>query len=175
MTLRTAAIAGLVIALVVAACGGGGPESNWERFVSEEGGYSFLAPHEPAVETVSEDSGFGIIDFTRYIMMVDGTLFVTFYTDLTPANLATYSADELVSFAAENLVETTAGRLISDEPISLGGAPGRETIVEADTGRIARGRVYQIGARQFQIFTVSDPDEQSSADVLMFLDSLRIE
>ena len=97
------------------------------------------------------------------------------YTDLTPANLAAYSADELVSFAAENLVERTTGRLLSDEPISLGGAPGRAVIIEADTGRIVQGRVYQVGARQFQLFTVSDPEQQGSTDIMKFLDSIRIE
>lgn len=93
-------------------------------------------------------------------MKLDSTLFVTLYSDLTPDNLEAYSADELVSFAAENLAESTDGRLISAERISLGGAPGREVKIEMNVGRIIHMRVYQVGARQFQITTISEPDEQ---------------
>ena len=178
MNVRTAALASIAVALIVAACGGSG--SQWERFHSAGGGYSFLVPHPPEVETAFDDSGFGTIEFTRYSMKLDSTLFITLYSDLTPDNLEAYSADELVTFAAENMVELTDGTLISDERISLGGAPGREFKIQMNeeglkVRRILHTRVYQVGARQFQITTISYPEEQHSPDVVGFLDSLRIE
>ena len=173
MTRRTAATVGIAVAILVAACGGSG--SGWERFVSEEGGYSFLVAEQPEVERASEPTSFGTIDFTRYFFWVDRTLFTSLYSDLTRENLETFSAEELVSFAAENLIESAGGRLISDDRISVGGAPGRDTKIETATGRILQSRVHQVGARQFQISTLSDPEDQSSSEIIEFLESLRIE
>ena len=176
MTLRKAALAVIVIALMAGACGGGG-DGGWERFVSEDGEYSFLVPSLSLVEVESEttETSFGELDFTRYVVEFNRKLFVSLYSDLAPENLAAYTADELVSFAAETLAEDTSGTLLSNEPISLGGAPGREVRVELETGRVFIMRVFQVGGRQFQIGSISSREEQSSSDVLRFLDSLRIE
>ncbi len=148
---------------------------NWERFVSRAGGYSFLAPHQPEVETLPSESSFGTIEYTQHVMSVGSILFITSYSDLAAENVETYTPAELVGFAAENMAERTSGRVLFDEAISLNGMVGREVRIEAQTGRIFRQRIYQAGVRQFVIGSVSDPADQSSAEVETFLDSFKLE
>ena len=146
-------------------------ELQWERFTSAEGGYSFLVPYPPEVETIAGDTG----EFTRYWMVVDSTQFIAISSEVPPEDLADYGPDEIAGFVVDGMVALTSGTLLYDEQISLDGAPGREFRIQTNAGRILQMRAYQIGKWQYQIGVFSNPEDQSDPDITLFMDSFQLQ
>jgi hypothetical protein len=64
------------------------------------------------------------------------------------------------------------GRLVTEFPINLGNAHGREIRISADEGKmLATQRMYVVGDRLYVTFAVRRPSKATEAAALRFLDS----
>lgn len=119
----------------------------WVKYTSAEGRYSVNLPVLPKV-TEQEAKDANGRPLKQYLASADdgGGLFMIGYFD---HNGSTFSLDK----GRDGMVKQVNGTLVSEEPVTLGGSPGRQLKVLAaaadGTVFIVRARMYDIGIRVF--------------------------
>jgi hypothetical protein len=171
--------AGILLLLLSPALRAGVQHSDvWLKYNSKEGQYSVLLPKEPTLSTEITTAATGE-KLPQYVALsTEGNgVFYASYSDLL-TNM-TFSFDN----ARDGMLAAGKGTLISESPISLGGAPGRELRVlmkgPDDIEYFDRVRFYQVGLRIYllQYFFPKSQDGSAlvAANAARFFDSFKLE
>jgi Domain of unknown function (DUF4440) len=146
-------------------------ETPWIDYTSAEGRYNVLLPGKPTLDTKRPELHQAII--TR----LPGTYSVA-YWDLTADQ--TLSLDDWRKVQIEGLKESN-GSVLSDNPVSLNGFPGRELVTlekESDGGeRVGAQRLYKVDERIYLVlftYLKSDESDALKAKGTKFFDSFQI-
>jgi hypothetical protein len=173
---RTFAI--LLILLVSAVVAAAQVSGEWIKHTSREGRYSVLLPNEPKLSTESVTAKTGE-SLPQYVALSSGSegVFYVSYSD--------YLSDMTFSFddARDGMLAAAQGTLISENSISLGGAPGRELKVlfkVSGAGEYINSvRFYDVGRRiyllQYFFPKTEDGSVAVTAKAKKFLDSFKVE
>ena len=141
-------IAILLIVFSPALTASGQHSGDWIKYQSKEGRYSVRLPKEPTLstETTTAKTGEKLAQYVALSAEGDGLFYVSYSDYLTEM---TFSFDD----ARDGMLRAATGTLISESPISLGGAPGRELRVlikgPNDAEYIDRLRFYDVGGRVY--------------------------
>lgn len=144
-------------------------------FTSKKDGYSIYLPGKPtAASRPMAMPGRGQMT-VNFISLTQPPLSFVVIPMKLPGAPRGASIDGFLSGIERGFTLSTAAKLISSKKISLNGAPGRETVVQAGTN-LMRGRFFVKGSRSYQVVAVSPKsgDAKYRARVMQVLDSFRI-
>lgn len=151
--------------------------AEWIKYTSPEGRYSVLVPTQPKLDTQESAITADGEKFTQYKAAVsDGNgLYLIGYFDHFPGT--TFSLDK----ARDGMVGAIKGTLLSESAISLGGSPGRELKVTANssdgTELLLRARFYDVDKRVYVLQFIIPKSEDDNATVektARFFDSFQV-
>lgn len=151
-------------------------QSIWKPFSSSEGGFTVLMPGIPTEENNNVTTKFGSLTVhTFYVRRNDEALYAVAYSDL-PDNISENSSDieQLLAEAPSGFSEGAGGRLVNQQPISLGNFPGREFRLELSEGAIARGRIYLVNKRLYQVVVGTNNERNLTKSIQGFLNSFQL-
>ncbi len=146
------------------------------RYTSPEGRYTVLLPNQPKLSTQPSTAPDGR-QMTQYMAMAgdDSGMLMVAYFDY-PGDVA-FNLDK----ARDGMVTSIKGTLLDEHSMSLGGAPGRQIKVAAQTEQglefIDRARFYDVKPRVYvlQCITPKSIDSAAIAEKCeQFFDSFRV-
>lgn len=156
-------IATLLIVISAAVAFAAEDFSTWTNYTSPKGHYSVLLPHEPTLTSQETTTATGE-KLPQYLVSTTEApvTYLIGYFDHTAT--MSFSLDK----ARDGMVGAVKGTLLSENSVSLGGAPGRELKVSA-TGEdkvvyIIHARFYHVGNRVYCIqFIIPKPEDTTAA------------
>lgn len=132
-------------------------QSVWRQFASAEGGFAVLFPGTPQETTLPLNTPSGAVTLRIYGADRPGqAMYFVSYADF-PAAVLRFDTNTLLDGVVNGAVRNVQGTLLSQQPISLGGFPGRETRVQAPGGKILRYRTFLVKQRLYQIAVETTP------------------
>jgi hypothetical protein len=163
-----------LLVLTSAALAHGFQSAEWIKYTSNEGRYSALVPQQPKFSS-QEATAPGGEKFTQYMAQTNDneSVYVMGYFDFTP-NMV-FSLDK----ARDGMLAATQGTLIKEEPITLGGSPGRDLKLATKNGNfdlLVRVRFFEVGRRIYviqHIFQKSSDSPALMAKTAKFFDSFK--
>lgn len=145
-----------------------------KEYSYKDSGFAVSLPGDPEVSTSDKDTVAGKIAIHTYIYVKGNALLAVGVNDF-PADLITKSnASDVLNNALEGALESVKGKLVSKKEIQLDNKyPGIEFQL---TGEIAKGtyRVYLVGSRMYQVFSLGANGAEPLPVAGKFLDSFRI-
>ena len=149
-------------------------QANWTSFRSDEGGFSILFPAAPSRDEKPLPPGPGSPGRT-VIFMAKASVGIWL------AGLAEYDPNFKFGVQAEldanrdNFLKGVGGTLLSSKPMTLGTAPGLEFTAEKPGQWFAKGRIFIVGRRPYQVLAMVGPQNAQSPEIDLFLGSLRVD
>jgi hypothetical protein len=137
----------------------------WQIFESAAGKFNVAFPGTPITTRATVRTEIGNVESVRHTAGdgADGTYDVT-YNDYPKAGIARLSPAKLLDAARDGLVFQAKGRLVSEQPITVGKIAGREQEIVADDGMRYRIRLLLVENRLYQLTAMARPparpDEQ---------------
>jgi len=165
-----------VLPLALAIVFGVAAQGDWIKYQSPEGRFSVSVPKEPKLSTQDTTAKTGE-KLPQYLAStIDGNgVFMVGYFD--------YKTDMTFSLeqARDGMVQSMNATVVTDELISLGGAPGRglKVIAKSSDGVefIDRAQFYDVNRRVFVLQCIFPKDEEGPAIVAKcekFADSFKV-
>jgi hypothetical protein len=172
--IKAASIALAILAVIgVCAC----QESTWDRFVSEKGGFSILAPAPMTVEmhTVALSSVAGPHPMMVAHCETETANYSVGYGDYPPPQMALPSKETLAS-ARDWIMENTPGGMLQKQKwIKLESYPGLAFEVQPRDGeRLGIVRLYLVNNRLYQLGVMVPVEGASAAYINRYLDSFTL-
>ena len=183
-TLRKVFASVLVLLLTTSLAAGIQQTDKWVTYTSPEGRYSVSLPQQPTLKTQESTSADGE-KFPQYLAIAsdEQITFVIGYFDVAPDS--TFSGD----LARDAMVKQVAGKLVSENPITLGTYPARELNVafrinlpaaegepSSQTDYVDRLRMYETGKRVYilQALFPKALDSEAVARVTKYFASFQV-
>lgn len=194
----------LLLAAVMAACGGGAAEpaapvspaepaatpdplAGWITFAAPDGSFTVRLPEEPEVQSETVPTDAGDVEIAMYITEGDDRMVMLSHNGF-PASVADAiaSGDDafvqgLLDSGRDGAVGNVSGTLQGESQITVGGFPGREFTFSVDssaspTGSAISGiaRVILVKDRLYQLISLTTADETNPAAVQAFFDSFQL-
>ena len=151
--------------------------STWERFVSEEGGFSILAPAPMTVEmhTVALSSVAGPHPMMVAHCETEAANYSVGYGDYPPPQTALTARQTLASARDWIMENTPGGVLRAPRWIELEGHPGLAFQVQPrDGGRLGIVRLYLVDNRLYQLGVMVPLEDAGMPEIERYLDSFSL-
>lgn len=167
--LRSGALALAVVAITLAGC------SREDTVTSEDGGFKATFPVKAQATSMPVKTGGIEVTMNMVAAEKNGASFVVSYVDYPKGTLAQKSTDQAFKDIIEGTVGNIQGTLRSAEPITLGGTPGREVLIDVPEQNVAvHERIFLVGDRLYQVMYGGPKGTESSGDALTFMDSFKL-
>jgi len=175
----------VVVAMLVAACGGATPTPTASPaptaavlpFTSAVGGFSVLSPVTLTETTETADTEAGNLEVHTFQGVSGGLSYFVVYSDY-PESFRAVDAAGLLASARDGQVNSTGGRLVMDGPITLSGVQGHELRIKAETedGQpvVLRSRVFWAPTRLYQVMVLAPEGSEDDTAVGAFLESFKL-
>lgn len=151
-------------------------QSVWKPFSSKDGGFAVLMPGQPTQENRTVKTEIGSIPVRAFSVLRRGeALYAIAYSDFPgsfPQNPG--DIDRLLAQVASGFAQGAKGRLVSQQTIRLGNFPGRDIRLQLDRGLIARGRVFVVNSRLYQVIVVTGQERNLTKSIEGFFKSFRL-
>lgn len=140
-------------------------QSIWKRFASEEGRFSVLFPGSP--EQLSRAVPYAAGQSTEFRMFFverksDAIVYAVAYNDF-PIPASAINADvmqQALDSGRDAMLTNLKATLLSERPIQLGNHPGRELLFKLSGNARGRIRLYFVGTRLYQVWSIVDANRQ---------------
>ena len=146
--------------------------SDWIVFSPKDGGFSIMLPAEPEQRALPHETKEGRTLSPMYELTQGGFKYVVSYMN-HPASVEGDERDKLLSMAAEAVITSAGGSVVSNTSLSLDGSPGREVVGEVK-GFSYRSRVYLVGHRVYLLIVWLPPNKADSENAAKFFNSFKI-
>ncbi len=133
-------------------------------------------PGTPRQETRNANSQTGSFPVNIFsVGRQNEAFYAVAYSDI-PANRSLNSGEinQLLSNVASGFSRSAGGRLLSQQNIRLGSFPGREIRLQLEQGVIARGRIYLVNKRLYQIVVVTNKETSLTRSINGFFNSFKL-
>jgi hypothetical protein len=148
--------------------------AEWRDFTSPDGSFTIALPGDPIEKKETTKTAAGNMDMHLFTLDLRNISYAVIYTDFPPAFLQMpNAAEKLLEGGRNGAVAQVKGRLVSDQPISIGRHPGRELQIECSQGTIL-ARIYIIDGRLYQMIVLTPTGKAISHDARKFLESFRV-
>lgn len=151
-------------------------QSIWKQFSSSEGGFRLLMPGTPTQENKSVNTQVGALTIHMFIVpRQKEAIYAVAYADL-PSNISPTPSEinQLLTDVAYGISDGAGGRLLSQQAISLGNFPGKEIRLQLAEGMIARGRIYLVNKRLYQVLVATNQERNLTKSIEGFLNSFQL-
>lgn len=160
----------LILLLGLSACGQRNVE--WTAITPSDGSFEVEIPGKPRHTASSLATPVGPAPVEMWVHQDADRVYMVGYTEYPAKARAAVEEQELLESARDGAVARTRGKLLLDEPHTVGDVTGRRIEVDAEGGRVrVRGDLFVVGRRLYQVFATTEPPEIGSAEVARFLDS----
>lgn len=150
-----------------------GAPDDWKDVVSAEGGFRLKFPSAPKFGQKTFDSGAGALTAYAYSLEEGPISFYASWLEF-PAEYARRAGDvRLLNGAKESFFKRFKGKFLEEKIVSLGVAPGRDSLFETEDQVKIRLRIFLRGRKLIQTMVMSEPEYIDSADAKKFFDSLK--
>lgn len=144
-------------------------------YTSKKDGYAIYLPGKPTVASrpvALPNMGQMTVNFISLAKPPVSYIVIPMKLPGTPSAANT---QQFLEGVTRGFTLSTAAKLLSNQKISLNGAPGRSILVQVGTN-LMRGRFFVKGNRSYQVIVVSPKsgDAKYRAQALQVLDSFRI-
>ena len=146
------------------------------RYTSPEGRYTVLLPEQPTLSSQQANAADGT-PMTQYMVRASGPMGMVMVAYFDYASDVVFSLDK----ARDGMINSIKGTLVDEHSMSLGGAPGRQLKILAQTEQgmefIDRARFYDVKPRVYvlQCITPKSLDSAAIAERCeQFFDSFRV-
>lgn len=147
------------------------PAQPWAEFKAKEAGFAIKFPTKPK----SEDSKPGDPKaVTTLTAIIGDEVYMVAYNDLPDYNGALDAIPGLLETSKNGFAEGFGGKLLSEKKLKFGPLDAIEIMVRDDGGLHARGRIYIVGRRLYQTFTINNRSNANDVNAQRFLDSFRL-
>jgi hypothetical protein len=205
MSFRTTLIAIvslLMLAALLAACGGGATEpaaapaeptaapdplAGWITFTAPDGSFTVRLPAEPEAQTETVPTEAGDIEMAMYLTESDDRMVMLSHNGFPPMIADVIAAGDdatiqsLLDGGRDGAVSNVGGALQDEKQITVAGFPGREFTFTVDsnaspTGEAITGvaRVILASDRLYQLISLTNADETNPALVQAFFESFQL-
>jgi hypothetical protein len=160
--------------LALAACA---PELDWRELSVPQGGFAVLLPGRASREVRTLDTTAGAVTMTMYaVSLKRGTMAVA-YAGYPAGALAGDHGRAQLDAERDALLRNIGASSHSEEPVLIGGLPGRQIYAEGRTGTrsaLLKARFVVAGNRLYEIAYVGARGAVAMADIDMFLTSFKL-
>jgi len=132
--------------------------SNWQDFVSVEGGYSVLMPSPPVEFLIPSDLNTGEVQMFMQMRLADAETMELYGVAVTDYG-EEFSTPEAVQYVLEGCQEpfSVGDRLVSSQPIQLGTHEGIEVEFQTVDGGFNVAQCYFVGQRFYMLMAMVEP------------------
>lgn len=152
--------------------------ADWKKFTSDEGRFKVLLPIEPVAEISPLESGFGKTMLYSFLSETDNgnVAYLVTYNDYSGEKFSKYDPYDLVVEACDAHIKNNPGKIRSNNKIKLGPYPGKEVIIETDSGTVFYGRSYIVNSRLYQVLfmTTKELEANYAQDIKKFFNSFEL-
>src|SRR3954469_20477174 len=166
---RSLALAALSMLLLV-----GCNKAEWKEFHSNAGRFTVLMPGEPTEDSSRVTTGIGPIDVHMFHHDEIFLSFLVGYSDLPDRPEMTYNTDKMFDGSRDEVVRKVSARVISEQPITVDGNPGRLIILEKDNNLNMKIKLVWLRPRLYQVVIAANDIRAGSADIDRFMESFKI-
>lgn len=151
-------------------------QTAWREIVSSEGKFSVWMPGQPTEGMQKQATLIGDVDLHNLILEQYGRAYMASYTDFPDKMITPEKEDDMLDGGRDGAVAKTQGTLVSETRISLGGNPGRELKIEAQSRKlIVHARVYLVNKKRlYQLLMFAPKDSSTNEEASRFLDSFKL-
>jgi hypothetical protein len=156
--------------------GGAQDPAEWKPFVSKKGGFSVTLPAEPTEQVQTVKTPAGPVDVVLYLIdgKKDTVSYVVGYSQFPEKALQTGTSEKRLDNARDGAVQSAKGKLKEEKKVLLGSYPGRELLIESETGGFVRTRIYAVRNRLYQTMVIGNKESIESRAAGAFLDSFKL-
>ncbi|MBM3294244.1 MAG: hypothetical protein FJY82_06925 [Candidatus Aminicenantes bacterium] len=151
--------------------------AGWVEYGSEPHGFTILTPKSFEVSQDVTQTEAGDIALTTYLAELDQVAYGVTCNDFPPALVQGKNAQILIKGGSEGLVNQFAGTVTGEQVLELDGNPGLEIALNGTTQGVkifAKGRIYLVGTRMYQIFVFAEEGRKDLSAIDRFLKSFKL-
>lgn len=150
------------------------PDANpdsWKRFVSMEGRFTAVFPGSPRVseQTISLPPWNAVIHKTQLMSLAE---YGVIYSDYPKEIVDRTTADVLLDQGARGAVSEVNSQLLSINPITVNGYPGRFMKERMPNGTIMQAKLVLVGQRLYQVAITTPREDGASPETVGFYNSI---
>lgn len=172
--LTLAACAALAAPAALGAPAAAQSEPGWTTYRSQDGRFSVLFPAAPSRDDKPVATGPGSPgSYSIFTAKGAGGIWMAGFADYAPG--FDFGIQAELEANRDNFVKGTGAVLTESRPLKLGSAPGLEFTADKAGQWTARGRVFIVGRRPYQLLAIVPPGDSNAAHVRRFLDSFAVD
>jgi TonB family protein len=143
---------------------------SWKRFVSPDGRFAVLFPGSPRIseQTISSPPWSYVINKTQLTSFAE---YGVIYSDYPKAIVDRTPADVLLDQGAKAAVAEMNSQLLSINPVTVNGYPGRFLKERMSDGTIMQAKMVLVGQRLFQVAITTPKEEGADPPTVGFYNS----
>ena len=149
-------------------------QAEWKEFHSSEGRFTVTMPGDPAEDSSRVTTAIGPVDVHMFHHDEIFLSFLVGYSDLPDRPDMTYNTDKMFDGSRDEVVRKVSARVISEQPITVDGNPGRLIILEKDNNLNMKIKLVWLRPRLYQVVIAANDIRAGSADIDRFMDSFKI-
>jgi len=155
---------------------GSSVDTTWEKYTSQEGGFSILMPGTPGEKIQKVDMKIGEkyvkINMYMFLLQRPGFSYMVVYNDMPQWNPE--DVDFILDSGRDRGIVSLKGKLLKEKDIWIDGHPGREIKIVGADGFIYFSRMYLVKYRFYQVSVTTLGEDASSPNVARFLNSFKL-
>jgi hypothetical protein len=148
-------------------------EKPWAEFRMVKGGPAVQAPGTPvkASKRVLKTPS-GKVEYHHWNLVAQDEIYGVAFADCP--NAAGADPQALLADHRDGFVQASGGKLVTDQPLQVGGYPGSEFRIELSPGVSATIRLVLVKSRVYQLAVISPSEKSYSDAAVRFLESFRL-
>jgi len=151
--------------------------AGWVEYGSEPHGFTILTPKSFDVSHDVTQTEAGDIALTTYLAEMGKVAYGVTCNDFPEALVQGKNAEALIKGGSEGMVNQFAGTVTGEQVLELNGNPGLEIALNGTTQGVkifAKGRIYLVGTRMYQIFVFAEEEAKDLPVIDRFLRSFKL-
>ena len=159
-----------VLVLLLVGCN----KAEWKEFHSTPGRFTVMLPGDPTEDSSQVTTAIGPVDVHMFHHDEIFLSFLVGYSDLPDRPDMVYNTDKMFDGSRNEVVRKVNARVISEQPITVDGNPGRLIILEKDNNLNMKIKLVWLRPRLYQVVIAANDIRAGSADIDRFMDSFKI-
>lgn len=142
-------------------------KTNWQEFSSKDGNFVVQMPGVP-VETKNMINGTAFsTELHTFSVKIGSSVYGVSYFDF-PKDVSLKTPEEVINASRDGAISNINGRLLSEQPISLDGYPGKDVVIEVAKMPPMRMRLFMMERRIYNLSAITTEAQDAEKFVTSF-------